>query len=429
MPVRLRYGSADIVFDVPDELVGRVIRPRRPPAPEDPEAFLAETLAGGLEAAHDACAGRTVLLLLPDGTRSMPHRTACSALAPLLRSAQAVNVLLATGTHKPDTPDNERILGILRAASAEHSIPLASAAAHDCRHANMIDIGETGCGNAVRLNALVRESDAIVIVAEAAPHYFAGYSNATKFLLPGVAAFECTERNHAWTLDPLATACRHPLHPDPARRANPVAEGQLEAARLVTAETPVFALTLGSSSGAVCWAAFGPLEDSAAEGIRFVNDHLVERVDRCFGRAVISCGGYPNDETMYVAQRSLELTQEAIADDADVLWLAECRNGIASSQEAVDNFFTPLKGDTAAYIEQVQKRYVMYAHKTVRFVRLMERLRALRVASALPAGTFPAGGMTACADPQAVVREWVEEGEPILFVDEANKLAIEGPAS
>ena len=428
MNVKMKYGNGHVSFDVPDERLGGVVRPQRPPAPDDPQQYLADRLASQLGSAARDCSGRDVLVLVPDGTRTLPHEIIFAALVPLLKRARSIRVLLATGTHKAQTPDNDRILDGIRAAAGQHGVRLASAAAHDCKTSGLYLAGTISNGNAIWLNELVREADTILIAADTAPHYFAGYSNALKFLLPGVAGFEPTERNHAWTLDPQSSACRHPLHPDAARRTNPVAEGQLAAARLVTAQKPVYALTTVSSGANVCWATFGPLEESVSEGIRFVNSCLVQQVDRRFRRVVIGCGGYPNDETLYIAQRSLELTQEAVADDAEILWLAECRNGIASSQQAVENFFTPLKGDAAAYIEQVRRRYVMYAHKTVRFVQLMGRLSALRVVSALPAVTFPAGLMTECADPCDVVARWVDEGEPILFIDEANKLAIEGPA-
>ena len=427
MDVKMKYGSGHVVFNVPDERLAAVVRPQRPPVPNHPQRQLAKTLSPQLDSATRDCSGRDVLVLLPDGTRTLPHGPVYAALASLLTKARGVRVLLATGTHKAHTPDNDRILDEIGAMSAEHAIPLTSAAAHDCNTSDLYLAGTTASGNDVWLNELVRAADTILIAADTAPHYFAGYSNALKFLLPGVAGFDSTERNHAWTLDVSSSACRHPLHPDASRRTNPVAEGQLDAARLVTAHTPVYALTTVSSGANVCWATFGPLEESVSDGIRFVDSCLVRRVDRRFRRAVIGCGGYPNDETLYIAQRSLELTREAIADDAEILWLAECRNGIASSRHAIDSFFTPLKRNAAAYIEQVRKKYVMYAHKTVRFVELMDRLTALHVVSALPAGTFPAGRMTACADPQEIVARWVEEGETILFVDEANKLAIQGP--
>jgi nickel-dependent lactate racemase len=139
---------------------------------------------------------------------------------------------------------------------------------------------------------------------------------------------------------------------------------------------------------------------------------------------VVSCGGYPNDETLYIAHRSLELTREATAAGGEVLWLAECRNGIASARKAAENFFDPLKHDTPAYIEQIQKSYVMFSHKTVKFVQLMRHLSAIHVVSELPTGTLPVGRMLPCDDPRGVVQRWVEEGQEILFIDGANELAV-----
>jgi len=424
MRLNIKYGNGSLAFDVPDENIGEVIRAQDYSPAEDGRARLAEALEPRLRRAVGDFAGRDVLVLMADGTRDQPHCTAYAALAPLLAEARTVRILIATGTHKADTPDDRRIADELRRASAELHIPLNGVDTHDCRDSAVYYAGTTSFGNRVELNRSVRSADTIVIVSDMKPHFFAGYSNAVKFLLPGVAAFDCIERNHALALDPLARHCRHPLHPDPARRRNPLAEDQLEAARFVTARKPVYALVTVGSGACVNWATFGALEPAVTEGIRFVDSHLVRTVTRQYACAVIGCGGYPNDETLYIAQRSLELTKEAVADGAAVLWLAECRNGIASSQQAVDNFFTPLKRDPAAFADRVRRKYIMFSHKAVKFVEMMRRLKSLRVVSALPPGTFPAGGMEACTAPQDQVAEWVARGERILFVDDANKLAV-----
>jgi len=411
----MKCGDGVLRFDVPDDRIGAVIRADRGPASGEP----AEP---DLSIARDDCAGRDVLVLLPDGTRDQPHRDGYAALGPLLREARSVRVLIATGTHKADTPDDRRIISELDKASKEIGAPLAEIRAHHCHATEWLDLGRTNAGNRVRLNPLVGEADAILVVSDMKPHYFAGYSNAIKFLLPGVAAFECIEFNHAFALDRLAAACRHPLHPDAARRRNPVADDQLDAARLVTERTPVYALaTVG---GGAPWATFGPLEDAVAAGIRAVDRRLVRSVARRYRYAVVSCGGYPNDETLYIAHRSLELTKEAVADGGEILWLAECRNGIASSERAVRSFFTPLRAGAAAYVGRVRRKYVMFAHKAVKFVELMARVRELRVFSRLGPGTFPIGNMTACDGPVAQVAAWAREGEDILFVDDANTLAL-----
>jgi hypothetical protein len=438
MHVTAQYGRSEIGFDVPEGHAVEIIRAAEPASADcrsETEAVLAAAMRGSgrtadaaqaRDGARMACEDRRVLVLAPDGTRDQPHGDMFAALAPLLRSAREIRLLLATGTHRPDMPDNRRILDELRARAVDLGVPLSDVEAHDCRRPNFFDAGTTPRGNAVLLNRRVAEADAILILSDMKPHYFAGYSNATKFLLPATAAFESIERNHALALDGRSVACRHPLHDDPARRANPVAEDQLDAARLVTAGTPTFALATIGDGDAVEWATFGRLEDAVRRGIRAVDERLVRTPARRYRRAVIGCGGYPNDETLYIAQRSLELTQAALADGAEVLWLAECANGIASSGATERSFFAPLQGDPSCYVASVERRYVMFSHKTVRFVRLMARLSAIHVVSALPVGTFPAGCMRRCDDPQAVVERWMREGEPILLVDGANRLALSG---
>lgn len=419
--ISMKYGSGAITFRVPDANVGAVLRAS--PAPAFVDA-LGASLSRQLEAATEDYAGRDVLVLVPDGTRGPPGRAGYAALAPLLREARSVRVLLATGTHKPDTPDNWRIAAEIKEQSDRLAVPLASIDAHDCSASEWHGAGRTAAGNRVLLNTLVDGADAILIASDMKPHYFAGYSSAIKFLLPGVAAFASIGFNHAFALHPLAAACRHPLHAQTERRKNPVAEDQLDAARLITAGKPVYALATVAASDGVAWATFGLLEKAVADGIHAVDERLVHTLPMRYRCAVIGCGGYPNDETLYIAHRSLELTREVFDEQAEVLWLAECRNGIASSKQAVQSFFAPLRENPLGYVEQVRQRYVMFAHKTVKFVELLQRVAALHVVSRLPEGTFPIGTMAACRDPQSVVNRWAERGERILFVDDANKLAL-----
>jgi len=420
--VPIRYGSGAVTFEVPSGSVAGVLRPR-PPAATGAPVSLAQRLEGQLDRAEANCAGRDLLVLVADGTRDQAHAAAYAALGPLLAAARTVRVVLATGTHQTDTPDNRGIADEIAGVSARLGVPLSSVEAHDCHASETYGIGTTSRGNRVLLNRRVADAQAVLIVSDMRPHYFAGYSNATKFLLPGVAAFASIERDHAWALDPLAGHCRHPLHPDPARRRNPVAENQLEAARRVAEETPVYALGTVTADRRVLWAAFGEIEQVVSEGIASVDAHLVARVRRPARRVVIGCGGYPNDETLYIAQRSLELTKEAVADGAEVVWLAACANGIASSERAVRAFFEPLHAGRAAYVRRVRERYVMFSHKTVKFVEMLERLGALHVKSELPPDRLPPG-MTPCDDPRQVVSAWVERGERVLFIEDANTLAV-----
>ena len=422
MKINIKYDAGDQVFDVPAENVGQVIRSSTESA--SAAAGLPELPSADLDAARCDCAGRNVLVLVADGTRDQPHVAGFTALMPLLRDAHSIRVLIATGTHRADTPDDRRILSQIKGVCSQEKVPLEYVGSHDCRTSPCYDAGTTRSGNATRLHTAVQSADAILIVSSMKPHYFAGYSNPVKFLMPGLASFETIERNHAAALEASAGPCRYPLHPNPERRRNPVAQDQLEAARLVTAHTPVYALVTVGCGRAVDWATFAPLEDAVTRGIAAVDARLVRRVPRSYRFAVIGCGGYPNDETLYTAQRALELSKEALAVGAEVLWLAACRNGVAASQATTDAFFTPLKGGAEAYIRRIRKRYVMFAHKTVKFVEMMGRLRAVHLVSELAPDLLPVGCMIRCDAPQAIVADWVRTGEPILFIDDGNTLAV-----
>ncbi len=424
MRISLGYGDGRIAFDVPDECVGQVVRPPRLDKGEPARLSLAKAVERASAEADAGFAGKDVLVLLADGTRDQPNRAGLSALAQVLRAARSIRVLISTGTHRADTPDNCHILKMVEDVCSRERLPLVDAGAHDCRSSPSVDLDRTSFDVSVVLNRWIESADVICIVSEMKPHYFAGYSNPAKFLLPGLARYETVEQDHALTLQPGAAACRHPLHPDPSRRDNPVARNQLEAARIVADKRPVFALASVGDDGNTRWARFGPLEQVVAEGIRQVDAALTVAVDRPYRRAVISCGGYPHDETLYTAQRSLELTKECVADGAEVLWLAECRNGVAASERTAENFFAPLKGDAASYARTVRAKYVMFGHKAVLFHEMLLRLTGLYVTTALPSSTLDGTGLIACSNATGLVSRWAREGEPILFVDGANKLAI-----
>ena len=59
-------------------------------------------------------------------------------------------------------------------------------------------------------------------------------------------------------------------------------------------------------------------------------------------RLVVSAGGTPQDDTLYLSQRAVELTRAAVADGAEILLLARCGDGIADGKSAYENFYLEL---------------------------------------------------------------------------------------
>jgi hypothetical protein len=76
-------------------------------------------------------------------------------------------------------------------------------------------------------------------------------------------------------------------------------------------------------------------------------------------------------------------------------------------------------------LRTLEEQYVLYSHKAYKFATMLRRLRCLRIYTELDRQTVRAAHMEKADSPQAVVDRWLEESEePILMVDDANRLAL-----
>jgi nickel-dependent lactate racemase len=142
-----------------------------------------------------------VLVVIPDGTRTMPMPLLWGILARELHPrVQALDYLVALGTHAPlDDDELTRLIGQRvadgRAGSSRifnHQwntpaalielgvIPAAEIAA--------VSGGRLNEAVPVALNRLVVEYDHVLICGPVFPHEVAGFSGGTKYLFPGIAA-------------------------------------------------------------------------------------------------------------------------------------------------------------------------------------------------------------------------------------------------
>jgi nickel-dependent lactate racemase len=255
-------------------------------------------------------------------------------------------------------------------------------------------------------------------------HYFAGYSNAIKNFVPGICAYQTVERNHALSLRPESTFGHHPLHPDVTRRANPLAQDMWEAYQLVVNNRPVFVFATISMQQSLLWAGAGLLESTTSEGIRQV-DNLMSVHIPVADKLIVSCGGYPNDESLYSAQRALELSKNGIRPGGEILFLAGCRNGIGP-EKSIRNFYNPLKLPIPVVLQQYDQKYVMYAHKTYKFAQLISQMQAIHVVSRLSDLEIKDIHLSPCRDAQDLVDLWIDQDPTtrISIITEGNKYAV-----
>ncbi len=390
-----------------------------PPAEELIERALSELRESGF---GDAVAGRHLGLLVADGTREPIFDRFLEGLEPELRSADRITAFVCTGTHDPELPENRAVARELRRALRG---PGAEVVVHDARLGPFRDFGGTSGGTSVRVNAVFEDCRVLLTVSDMKNHYFAGYSNPVKYLVPGISAYETARANHSLTLEPESTFGRHPWHRLPERRSNPLAEDMVEAFELAVLERDHFAIcTVGGLAG-LSWAGAGPTRDVAARGMDVVDKVASLEVEPA-RFLVVSPGGHPHDESLYTAQRALELTRDAVLPGGEVLFLAQCANGIGS-ETAKKNFFEPLSRPLDEVRKRPEGEYVLYSHKSYKFGHYLGRLAGLHMLSDLSPEDVERIHLRPVSSAQGVLDEWAgraEEGDTVTFIDDASRFAV-----
>ncbi|ATG50620.1 hypothetical protein CFK38_03115 [Brachybacterium vulturis] len=178
--------------------------------------FVAEQLAGA------DLDGKSVCLIIPDGTRSVPLPLVLPAIHEALAGrASSVTVLIALGTH---AAMSESAIDTLLGAT-EHGAAATYPEWTVLNHAwddpaQIADLGEisaeriaeltggllTDIPMRVQINKLVVESDVDLIVGPVFPHEVVGFSGGNKYFFPGCSVHDVIDVSH-W-VGALITASR-----------------------------------------------------------------------------------------------------------------------------------------------------------------------------------------------------------------------------
>jgi len=172
-------------------------------SPEEVRGAIAEALASG------DLDGKRILVIIPDGTRTMPMPQMFDYFQELLRPrAKAVDYLVALGTHAPmDDAHLSKLVGrpVVNGMVGE---------AHIFNHrwenpANFILLGTIPAAEIskitggllsadvpVTLNKLILDYDHILICGPVFPHEVVGFSGGNKYFFPGIAGPEIINFTH-----------------------------------------------------------------------------------------------------------------------------------------------------------------------------------------------------------------------------------------
>jgi len=319
MRLKLDYGTDGLEVDLPDERV-TVIEPVFRPAVPDTHGALLKALRApiGLPPLRDIVKpGQRVAISVCDITRAQPRAEMVRALLeemPGIR-AEDVTILIATGTHRTNTPaEMERMLGadiLSRHAVINHDSRDDDSLAH---------VGETKTGVPVYLNKRWLAADIRITTGFVEPHFFAGFSGGPKMIAPGLAGLRTVMVLHD------ATRIGSPNATWGIIEGNPIQDDVREIARMTGVSfsvdvtlnrdqqiTAVFAGELFAEHGQACAAAKGS---------------VMRAVDRPFDVVLTTNSGYPLDQNLYQAVKGMSAAAKVVKPAGTIICAAECRDGL-----------------------------------------------------------------------------------------------------
>ena len=153
--------------------------------------------------------GKRVLVIIPDGTRTMPMPEMFALLCSVLKPrTKCMDFLVALGTHPPMTDAQlSKLLGCavinekagdIRIFNHHWEVPenfvrLGTISAGEI---SQITSGLMSCDVNVSLNRLVLDYDYLVVCGPVFPHEVVGFSGGNKYFFPGIAGSEIINFTH-----------------------------------------------------------------------------------------------------------------------------------------------------------------------------------------------------------------------------------------
>ncbi|MBM3958947.1 MAG: nickel-dependent lactate racemase [SAR202 cluster bacterium] len=322
MKIDLAYGTTGLTVDLPEART-TVVRPRPQRAHRDPMGALLGALRRPIGSAplRDLATGRPnarVAISVCDLTRAQPRQLMLRAIFEVLEGAvrpENVTILIATGTHRSNTPTElESMLGgdiLSRYRVINH-------VARD--RSTLVDLGIMGNGVPVALNREWMAADLRITTGFVEPHFFAGFSGGPKMVAPGLAGIETVLTLHD------ARRIGHPKATWGVTEGNPVHDD----VRAIAAATGVsFALDVTLNSGQEITSAFGgelfAMHRAACAAAREV---AMQPVDRPFDVVITSNSGYPLDQNLYQLVKGMSAAAKVVRKDGLILCAGECRDGV-----------------------------------------------------------------------------------------------------
>jgi len=319
MRLRLDYGVDGLEVDLPGDRV-TVIEPVFRHAVGDPHASLVAALRAPLGAPplrELTRHGGRVAISVCDITRAQPRREMLEALfeeMPDVRPGD-VTILIATGTHRCNTP--AEIDAMLGSDIARRYRVIN----HDSRDpSSHVRVGDTTTGVAVYLNRSWLDADVRITTGFVEPHFFAGFSGGPKMVAPGLAGLQTVLTLHD------AARIGHPMATWGVTEGNPIHDDVREIARATGVH---FAVDVTLNRAQQITAVFaGELFAEHRAACAAAKRDAMREVASPFDVVLTTNAGYPLDQNLYQAVKGMSAAAKVVKPGGTIVCAAECRDGL-----------------------------------------------------------------------------------------------------
>ncbi|MBI3864542.1 MAG: DUF2088 domain-containing protein [Planctomycetia bacterium] len=279
-------------------------------------------------------AGRRVLLIVPDGTRTAPLPLLFDAVYQQLRSqARKLDVLFALGTHPPMNERQMcRLLGIEEAERDKLFVDVGLFNHEWDDPAQLMHLGTLTESETrqisegllaeevpVTINARITDYDVLLVVGPVFPHEVVGFSGGNKYFFPGIAGAEILNFFH-WLGALITNASIIGVKDTPVRKVVD------RAARLIPVERRCLAFVV-SPKAEIHGLFYGAPEEAWSGAAELSGRVHIARVPRPF-RQVLSCAPPMYDE-LWVAGKCMYKLEPVVADGGELIIYAPHLNEIS----------------------------------------------------------------------------------------------------
>jgi len=326
MRVDLAFGKNGLSLELPGQFDYRILEARGARSLTDPERALDDALArpiGSPSLGELARGRRSAAISVCDITRPAPNR---QTLPPILRTlaeagitAPNITILVATGLHRAATA--EEIDLIVGPEIARKYIVLN----HDARNLDEHRyLGKTRNDTPAYVDRRFIDADLHITLGFIEPHLMLGFSGGRKLIVPGLAAQETIKVIHS------PKFMREPMATEGSIEQNPLHRELCEIAGMASHDFMLDVALARDRSIAGVFA--GNAIEAHRQGVGFVSETLLERLDEPVDAVITSAAGYPLDMTFYQAIKGITAAHHILKPGGKILLLAECQEGAGAPE-------------------------------------------------------------------------------------------------